>query len=66
METFIDLRMPGGPNTGMDTTNCSGSEQRLVDCSFSDETSDCNAEIHKVGVRCHEESKHSYKCREIA
>ena len=32
-------------------------EERLVDCSFSREVSDCNSNAHKVGVRCHEESK---------
>ena len=57
-ETFVDLRIQGGPDTGIDTANCTGSEQRLVDCRFSEETADCNDDIHKVGVRCHEESKY--------
>lgn len=56
-EQFIDLRMSGGPVTGIDDTNCTGSEQRLLDCPFSTETSDCNRDSHKVGVRCHEERK---------
>ena len=43
---------------GIDNSNCTGMEERLVDCSFSREVSDCNSDTHKVGVRCHEESKY--------
>ena len=49
--------MTGGPNTGIDNTNCTGSEQNLLDCRLSFETSDCFDDSHKVGLRCHEESK---------
>ena len=56
-EQFIDLRGSGGPDVGIDNSNCTGAEERLIDCSFSREVSDCNSNSHKVGVRCHEESK---------
>lgn len=56
-EQFIDLRGTGGPDVGIDNSNCTGMEERLVDCSFSQEVSDCNSNAHKVGVKCHEESK---------
>lgn len=56
-EQFIDLRGTGGPDVGIDNSNCTGMEERLVDCNFSREVSDCNSNTHKVGVRCHEESK---------
>ena len=54
---FVDLRIPGGPDTGVDNSNCTGTEERFVDCRFSREVSDCNSNSHKVGVRCHEESE---------
>ena len=49
--------MGGGPPTGVDNTNCTGTELGLLNCRYSDEVSDCNRDSHKVGVRCHEESK---------
>lgn len=57
-ESFIDLIIEGGPEILIDNINCTGSEQSLTDCMFSPEVSDCLGNItHRVGVRCHEESK---------
>ena len=57
-ERFIDLIAEGGPDIVIDNINCTGSEENLTACLFSFEVSDCLGDItHKVGVRCHEESK---------
>lgn len=57
-ESFIDLIIEGGPEILIDNINCTGSEQSLTDCMFSPEVSDCLGNFtHRVGVRCHEESK---------
>ena len=51
------MQMTGGPDTGIDDTNCTGMEQRLIDCSLSLRVGDCKDEEHKVGLRCHKESQ---------
>lgn len=57
-ESFIDLIIDGGPDVVIDNINCTGNEQSLTDCNFSFEVSDCLGNVtHKIGVRCHEESK---------
>ena len=57
-ETFVDLIAVGGPDIVIDNINCTGSEGNLTACLFSFEVSDCLGNFtHKVGVRCHEESK---------
>lgn len=57
-ESFIDLIIEGGPEILIDNINCTGSEHNLTDCMFSPEVSDCLGNFtHRVGVRCHEESK---------
>ena len=50
------MQMTRGPETGIDNINCTGIEQRLVDCSISLGVGDCKDEEHKVGLKCHEES----------
>ena len=57
-ERFIDLIAEGGPDIVIDNINCTGAEESLTACRFSFEVRDCLGNItHKVGVRCHEESK---------
>lgn len=57
-ESFIDLKIAGVPEVVMDNINCTGNEKKLTDCMYDEGVADCDGEAyHKVGVRCHEESK---------
>ena len=56
-EKFIDLSVRLDTDTVVDNINCTGEEQNLSDCPFSNEVSDCQERFHRVGVQCHEESE---------
>ena len=56
-EQFIDLMFLTPKTTVIDNINCTGLEQNLTACDFDRNAGDCQANIHRVGVRCHEESE---------
>ena len=54
----------GNGPIGLDNVGCSGSELRLVDCSYDSHTSDCS-HVEDAGVLCQRECKLYSYCTQI-